>query len=93
MGDGPSALGAGVVPAQLVISDIGLPGEDGYTLLGGWRWPSAQHPPAGGGADRVRRRGARAAGARGRVLRLHIPKPVDPGAAGDLADLRLGSTR
>ncbi|MDR5856038.1 PAS domain-containing protein [Caballeronia sp. LZ062] len=62
---------------DVVLSDIGMPGEDGYLLMrslreAGWTMPAIAVTAFGTPEDKAR---ARQAG-----FDMHCPKPVDPGA-------------
>ena len=79
-GDGQEALG--MLEAQrpdFLISDLGMPGEDGYSLIGRVRALPADQ---GGQTPALALTAYARTGDRLRVLRsgfqIHVPKPVEP---------------
>lgn len=72
-----AALGTG--PFDLLISDIAMPGEDGYTLIGKVR---LRETSGGGRMPALALTGQARAEDRVRLLRAgfqaHLPKPIDP---------------
>ena len=80
VGSAAAALEAiGKAPPQVLICDVGMPGEDGYSLLGKIR---ARSPERGGqipaAAVTAYARSEDSARARAAGFDAHVPKPVDP---------------
>lgn len=73
-------------PPDLLISDLGMPGMDGYALIGGWREREARRPASTTGRPPRLPAIALTAYADGRVrdralaagFDLHLAKPVEP---------------